>query len=434
MQAAAPGVPAPHLVILGGGFGGLAAARALARAPVRITLVDRANHHLFQPLLYQVATAALAAPAIAEPIRAILRRQRNVTVFLGEARSVDVKGRAVLLADGVLCYDLLVLATGATHAYFGHDEWAEFAPGLKTVADAFEMRRRVLLAFEAAERETDPVRRSALLTFVVVGGGATGVELAGALAEIARRTLTRDFRNFDPASARVLLLEGADRVLPPFSPDLSARAERQLHALGVEVRARTLVTRIDAFGVWIGSEHVPARTVLWAAGVEASRLTRSLEAPLDRAGRVRALPDLSLPGHPEVFVVGDLLALDQDGRTLPGVAPMAIQSGRHAARNVERTLRGEPLDPFHYRDRGSMATIGRRAAVAQLGRLHVSGLPAWLLWLLVHLLFLIGFRNRILVLFEWAWAYFTWRRGARVVLSVEAPSVAHVRREKENGS
>ena len=414
-----PGAPPPHVVILGGGFGGLAAARGLGRAPVRITLVDRANHHLFQPLLYEVATAALAAPAIAEPIRAILRRQRNVTVFLGEARSVDVKGRAVLLADGVLSYDFLVLATGATHAYFGHDDWALFAPGLKTVADAFEMRRRVLLTFEAAERESDPVRRSALLTFVVVGGGATGVELAGALAEIARRTLARDFRNFDPASARVLLLEGAERVLPPFSPDLSASAERQLRALGVEVRTRTLVTRIDAFGVWIGAEHVPARTVLWAAGVEASRLTRSLEAPLDGAGRVRVLSDLSLPGHPEVFVVGDLLALEQDRNTLPGVAPMAIQSGRHAARNILHALRREPLDPFRYRDRGSMATIGRKAAVAQLGRLHVSGLPAWLLWLFVHLLFLIGFRNRLLVMFEWAWAYFTWRRGARVVLSVE---------------
>jgi NADH:ubiquinone reductase (H+-translocating) len=405
----------PHVAILGGGFGGLAAARALARDPVRITLVDRRNHHVFQPLLYQVATAGLSAPDIAAPIRRILRRQRNVTVLLAEATAVEVEKRRVVLADGQLPYDSLVVATGATHSYFGHEEWARHAPGLKSLEDALYIRRRMLLAFEKAEREEDPARRAEWLTFVVVGGGPTGVELAGTLVEIARHTLHQDFRHIDPRHARVVLVEGTDRVLPPYPPDLSAKARRQLERLGVEVLTGRLVTALDEGGVRFGEEALPARTVLWAAGVAASPLGRSLGASLDRAGRVKVEPTLALPGRDDAFVIGDLASLQQDGRPVPGVAPAAMQMGRHAARNIRRRLRGEPLEAFRYVDKGSLATIGRRAGVAHFGRLHLSGFVAWLAWLAVHIFFLIGFRNRFVVLLDWAVAYVTYQRNARLI-------------------
>lgn len=414
----------PHVVIVGAGFGGLYAARSLARVPVRVTVIDRQNHHLFQPLLYQVAMAALNPADIAAPIRGILRRQRNATVLLGEAARIDPAGRRVVLADGAeIAYDYLIVATGATHSYFGRDDWAPFAPGLKTIDDALEIRRRVLLAYEAAERERDPERQRALLTFVVVGGGPTGVELAGSLVEIARFALARDFRRIDPQKARVVLVEALDRVLPPFAPDMSESARRQLEALGVEVRTGKKVTAIDARGVALDGERLEARTVLWAAGVAASPLARSLGAPLDRAGRVKVEPDLTVPGHPEIFVIGDLAAVAQDGgKNVPGVAPAAIQEGRHAASNVLRAIRGEPRRPFHYVDKGSLATIGRAAAVAQLGRVHLSGWIAWMAWLLIHIAYLIGFRNRAVVLLQWAWAWFTFERGARLITGTDRDS------------
>lgn len=413
----------PHVVIVGGGFAGLYGARALKRAPVRVTLVDRRNHHLFQPLLYQVATAALSAPDIAEPIRKIFRRQENVTVLLAEAVRVEPRRRRLVLSDGELAYDFLILATGATHNYFGHDEWAEHAPGLKSVEDAFEIRRRVLLAFEAAERERDPARRRTLLTFVVVGAGPTGVELAGALREIAQRTLARDFRNFDPRETRVVLVDAAPRVLPTFPEKAAGKAHAMLEKLGVEVRTRCKVTDVSAEGVTVGDdERIPARTVLWAAGVTASPLAASLDAPLDRAGRVRVAPDLSVPGHPEIFVVGDLAAVEQDGEPVPGMAPAAIQEGRHAARAIQADLAGEPRRRFRYKDRGMLATVGRKAGVAVIGGIQLGGFVAWVAWLLVHVAWLIGFRNRVVVLFEWAWAYFTFQRSARVILARPLPS------------
>jgi len=406
----------PHVVIVGGGFGGLYAARALRRAPVRITLVDRRNHHLFQPLLYQVATGGLSPADIAAPIRGILSRQANVTVLLAEASGVDLQGRRLLLRDGALAYDQLVLATGAADSYFGHDDWARYAPGLKSIEDALEIRRRVFLAYEAAERETDPDRRRAYLTFVVIGAGATGVEMAGTLAEISRHSLVRDFRSIDPRSARVILVEGSDRVLPPYPQELSAAARRQLERLGVQVWTGSRVTGIDEAGVQLGEERIESRTLVWAAGVEASPLAASLGVPLDRAGRVEVNPDLSVPGHANVFVVGDLAAVRQDGKLVPGVAPAAIQAGRHVARNVLRSLRGEPLAPFRYLDKGSFATIGRGAAVGELPiGLKLSGFSAWLAWLAIHLFFLIGFRNRALVMFQWAYSYFTYRRGVRLI-------------------
>lgn len=405
----------PHVVILGGGFGGLYAARALRRAPVRVTLIDRRNHHLFQPLLYQVATAALNPSDIAAPIRRILRRQRNVTVMLAEAVAIDRRTRRVILADAAVDYDYLIVATGVTHHYFGHDDWSRYAPGLKTVEDALEMRRRILLAYEAAERETDPDRQREWLTFVVIGGGPTGVELAGALGEIARHVLTRDFRRIDPRSARIVLVEAGPRILPTFAPELSAEAARKLAELGVEVLTGSAVTGVDAGGISIGARRIAARTVLWAAGVAASPLVRSLHVPLDRAGRVLVQPDLTVPGSPEVFVIGDLAALQQDGRPVPGIAPAAIQEGRHAAANIVRALRGRPYAPFRYRDRGSLATIGRAAAVVERGRIKVNGLLAWILWLVVHIFWLIGFRNRFLVLSQWAWTYLRYERGARLI-------------------
>jgi NADH dehydrogenase len=405
-----------RVVIIGGGFGGLNAARELARAPVKVTLIDRRNHHLFQPLLYQVATAALNPSDIAVPIRRVLRNQKNVEVLLGEARGLDTAARTVSLDEGSVAYDYLIVATGARHSYFGRDDWAPFAPGLKSIGDALEIRRRVLSAFELAERETDAARREAWLTFVVVGAGPTGVELSGALCEIARHTLARDFRRINPAQAKVILLEGSDRVLPPYAPALSEKARRQLARVGVDVRTGQRVTSIDDSGVAVGLERIVARTVLWAAGVSGSGFGRAMGVPLDRAGRVIVRPDLSLPEHAEVFVVGDLACLVQeDGSQIPAVAPAAMQEARHAAQNVLRALRGEPTLPFHYRDKGSLATIGRKAAVADLGRVKLSGVVAWLAWLVLHLLFLVGFRNRMIVLFQWGWSFVSYDRGARLI-------------------
>ena len=409
-------VAPPHVVIVGGGFGGLYAALQLANEPVRVTLLDRRNHHLFQPLLYQVAAAALNASDIATPLRSILRAAANITVLLAEVEAVDLANRRLVLDRGEMDYDALILAAGASHSYFGHDEWELFAPGLKTLEDALEIRRRVLLAYEAAEREHDGAEQRALLTSVVIGGGPTGVELAGALGEISRQTIARDFRLIDPTEARIILLEGGPRVLQSFPESLSRRAEAALRRVGVEVRCGAVVTRVTADAVWLGGEQIRARTVLWAAGVAAAPLARTLGTPLGRAGHVLVEPDLSIPGNPEVFAIGDMCAfLHQTGAPLPGVAPVAIQQGRTAADNVLRRLRGAPTLPFRYRDRGSMATIGRAAAVAVVGRFRLSGYPAWLTWLFVHIIFLIGFRNRFLVLFEWAWAYVTWRRGARLI-------------------
>jgi len=402
----------PHVVIAGGGFAGLYAARALRRAPVRITLLDRHNYHLFQPLLYQVATAALNPSDIAAPIRSILRHQRNVSVLLGEATSVDVSRKAVILKDGAeLTYDYLIVATGATHSYFSHPEWEPDAPGLKSIDDALEIRRRVLTAFESAEREENEEARNALMTFVIVGAGPTGAELAGALSEIARQTMLRDFRHINPSSARIILVEGKDRVLPTYPPSLSKKAQRQLEHLGVEVITNAVVTSLNDREVCIGDKTIPTRTVLWAAGVKASPLAASLGAPLDRAGRVLVNPDLTIPGHPEVFVAGDLAAVDN----VPGVAPAAIQEGNHTADNIERAVAGKPLRPFHYFDKGSLATIGRAAAVADLRGIKLSGFLAWMAWLTIHIFFLIGFRNRFLVITQWAWAYVTYQRGARLI-------------------
>src|SRR5438105_5091903 len=372
------GSPPARVVILGGGFGGLYAAKALKHVAVRVTIVDRRNYHLFQPLLYQVATAALNPSDIAYPIRSVVARQTNTNVLLGEATAIDVTRKIVKLVDGEVAYDYLIVATGATHSYFNHPEWERSAPGLKGVEDALEIRRRVLLAFEAAERETDPEKQKAWLTFVVVGGGPTGVELAGALSEIARQTMIRDFRRINPSSARVILVEGKDRVLPTYPSDLSKKAEEQLRGLGVEVMTNGMVTKLDEHRVCIGEMTLASRTVLWAAGVQASPLARTLGAPLDRAGRGLVNDDLTLPGRPEVFVIGDLAAMRMP---LPGVAQVAMQGGVHAARSIEGDLAGKPRQPFHYRDKGSLATIGSAAGVADLGRIHLSGFPAWFIWL-----------------------------------------------------
>ena len=408
----------PRVVVVGGGFAGLYATRTLARYPVRVTLVDRVNYHLFQPLLYQVATAALSPGDIAEPLRAIVRRYRNVEVLLGEASTIDTRARRVGLADGaVLDYDYLILATGARHSYFGHPEWEPMAPGLKSLADALEMRRRIFLAFELAEREPDPRVREAYITFVVVGGGPTGVELAGAIAEIARHTVRHDFRHIDPRQARIILLESGPRILPQYAPDLSTKGARALRRLGVEVRLNTVATEVKNDHVKIGGDtRIDAYTTLWAAGVAASPLGQQVSASVDRSGRVHVRPDLSVADHPEVFVVGDLAVLSgSNGKPLPGIAPVAIQQGEAAARNILRSIAGEPRRPFRYFDRGSMATIGRAAAVGEIRRLHVSGVVAWLAWLLVHIFFLIGFENRVLVVMQWAWSYLSYERGARLI-------------------
>jgi NADH dehydrogenase len=406
----------PRVVIVGGGFGGLAAARALRRAPVDVTLVDRRNHHLFQPLLYQVATAGLSPADIAYPIRSVLRRQANASVLLAEAIGVDLARRELVLKDGRLGYDYLVLATGARHAYFGHEEWEPLAPGLKSLEDALEIRRRILLAFEKAERETSPDARRALLTIVVVGGGPTGVELAGAIAEIARQVMKSDFRAIDPTETRVILVEAGPRVLASFPESLSAHAAEELTERGVEVRTGVRVTAIDDHSVALGTERIAAETVLWAAGVAASPLVALLGAPIDPVGRVKIEPDCSIPGHPEIFVIGDAqTAVQPNGAPLPGVAPVAMQQGRYVAGVIRATMAGAPREPFAYVDKGNLATIGRASAVAHIGRVKLWGLTAWVLWLVVHILYLVGFRNRVIVLINWAWAYLTLSRGARLI-------------------
>jgi NADH dehydrogenase len=405
----------PHVVIIGAGFGGLDAARALDGAPARVTLLDRHNYHLFQPLLYQVATAALSPGDIASPIRWILRHQQNVQVLLAEARAIDPAARAVVTDREPLSYDYLIVATGATHSYFGHPEWEAWAPGLKTLDDALEMRRRVLLAFEAAEREPDPEAQQRLLTFVIVGGGPTGVELAGALAEIARQSLRDDFRRIRPESARIVLLEGSPFVLGTFPERLRAAARASLERLGVDVRTGAVVTAIDAGGVTVGNTRIVARTIIWAAGVAASPLASSLGVPLDRAGRVAAEATLNVPGHPDIFVVGDICSFQQDGKALPGVAQVAKQQGAHAARNVRRAIAGRALEPFRYHNYGNVATIGRGSAVVDIGPVRASGFLAWVFWLFLHIFWLVGFRNRAAVLGEWAWAYLTFQRRIRLI-------------------
>jgi NADH dehydrogenase len=412
---------APHVVIIGGGFGGLAAAQALVRAPVRITLLDRRNHHLFQPLLYQVATAGLSPGDIAAPIRWILRRQRNVRVLLAEARAIDPATRTITLDSGSLEYDYLIVATGATHAYFGHPEWEALAPGLKSLDDAVEIRRRMLLAYEFAEREPDADSRRRLLTFVVVGGGPTGVEMAGAIAEIASHTLAHEFRTISTAQSRVVLVEAGPSILSTFPDDLRQAARQALKRLRVEVLESTRVTGIDRHGVAVDNGRIEAGTVIWAAGVAASPLGRSLGVPVDRVGRVPVEPALHIAGHPELYVIGDLAAFkDPDGQPLPGVAPVAQQQARHAAKNIVRTLEGKPLEPFAYHDPGIMATIGRAAAIAKLGRIHLSGLVGWLVWLFVHIMNLVGFRNRVMVLIQWAGAYVSYQRSVRLITGRDA--------------
>jgi NADH:quinone reductase (non-electrogenic) len=407
----------PHVVILGGGFGGLYAARRLKRAPVRVTLIDRRNHHLFQPMLYQVATAALNPGDIAAPIRSVLRKQSNTEVLLAEVAAVDTSERRVHLTDGSsIVYDYLIVATGAHHSYFGHDEWAQMAPGLKSLEDAVEIRQRVLLAFERAEREQDPVLRQSYLTFVVVGGGATGVEMAGAVAELRRYALRRDFRHIDPGEATVVLLEGGPRLLPTYPPSLGDKAKQDLRRLGVEVRTETLVTDIRPGAVSAAGWTIPTQTVIWAAGNMASPILRSLEARLDRVGRAIVEPDCTIPGHPEVFVLGDAALFNhQEGGPLPGICPVAIQMGEYAAATIMGDLSGEPRRAFHYWDKGQLAVIGRGRAVADIWKLHFGGFLAWLVWTFVHIFFLIGFRNRVMVMLQWAWSYVTYGRGARLI-------------------
>jgi NADH dehydrogenase len=406
----------PHVVIIGCGFGGLFAAQALRKEPVRVTVVDRTNHHLFQPLLYQVATAGLTAPAVAAPIRHILAGQENTTVIYGEATRIDLARRAVVLDGGdEISYDRLIVAAGAANNYFGNGAWEAHAPSLKTLDDAYEIRRRMLLAFEHAERESDPAKRAAWLTFVVIGGGATGVELAGSFAEIARHTLQGEFRRFDPRIARVVLVEGGDRVLPAYPPALSERARLQLERLGVTVWLGKLVTGIDGKGVEMQLDRLAARTVVWAAGVAASPLGATLGVPLDRAGRVVVDEQLAIPGHPEVAVIGDLAALPWHQPPVPGIAPAAKQMGKLVSKNIVLSLNNKKTKTFRYQDVGMLATIGRNSAVAVLGRLHMSGYPAWLLWLLAHIYFLIGFRNRLVVATNWLWNYITFQRGTRLI-------------------
>ena len=407
----------PHVLILGGGFAGLYAAKDLRNAPVRVTVVDRRNHHLFQPMLYQVATAGLNPSDIASPIRSILRASKNTEVLLAEVGDVDVDARTVRFTDGATAgYDYLVVATGAHHSYFGHDEWEPLAPGLKSLEDALEIRRRVLLAFEHAERETDPIRRHAYLTFVIVGGAPTGVEMAGAVAEIRRYALRRDFRHIDPGEATVMLLEGGPRLLPSYPEKLSAQAKQKLRHLGVEVRTETLVTDIRPGSVNAAGWVIPTQTVIWAAGNTASPILRSLAAPLDRVGRAIVEPDCTIPGHPEVFVLGDAAAFDhQEGGTLPGICPVAIQMGEYTASVIEGDLAGRPRRAFSYWDKGQLAVIGRGQAVADIWKLHFGGFLAWIVWIFVHIFFLIGFRNPVLVLLQWAWSYFTYSRSARLI-------------------
>jgi len=413
-------VTRPRVVVIGAGFAGLNAAKALANAPVDVIVVDRKNHHTFQPLLYQVALAVLSPAEIASPVRTVLRAGANTEVLLGQVTGFNLEKRLVLLDDRLddleLPYDYLILAAGATHAYFGHPEWEEFAPGLKTLEDATEIRRRILLAFETAERELFAHRTPPPLNFVVVGAGPTGVELAGAISDIAGRHLTKEFRSIDPRKSRIILLEGGPRVLPTYPEDLSASAERQLKDMGVEVRTNAMVTNIEAGAVSVGKEKIPASVILWGAGVSASPLGKMLGVPTDKAGRVIVQPDLTVPGHPEVFVTGDLAsAMQHNGESVPGVAPAAIQMGKFAARQIKRAVEGKPREKFEYLDKGSLATIGRSRAVGQFGRIHISGFFAWMAWLFIHLLFLVGFRNRLFVMSEWAWAYLTYNHSARLI-------------------
>ena len=406
----------PRVVVIGAGFGGLTAARKIAHLPVHVTVIDRRNHHTFQPLLYQVATAGLSPGEIAAPIRWILRNRSNVEVLLEEVVDFNLQQKKVITRQQVLDYDYLIVASGATHAYFGHEEWEPFAPGLKTIEDALEIRRRVLLAFEMAERQVAQGEEVTPIRFIVIGGGPTGVELAGTLAEIAHHAMKHEFRKIKPEQSRILLIEGGPRVLPAYSEELSQKAKEQLQKLGVEVRTSSIATRVDPGAVWIGQERIPSPVVLWAAGVAASPLGRKLSVPVDRAGRVLVQPDLSIPGHPEVMVIGDLASLtDENGKQLPGVAPVAIQQGDWAANTIARDLEHQPRRNFRYHDKGSLATIGRAAAVAQIGKFSLSGYFAWLAWLFVHIFFLIGFRNRIIVMINWAWAYLTYERGARLI-------------------
>ncbi|MEY2561508.1 MAG: hypothetical protein QOG51_1923 [Verrucomicrobiota bacterium] len=408
--------PQPHVVIVGAGFGGLEAAKSLTKEPVRLTVIDRTNHHLFQPLLYEVATAALSPADIAAPIRGILGRCENTEVILAEVKSVDVSAKKLNLGDQQFTYDYLILATGARHSYFGHDEWEKLAPGLKSLEDAVEIRRRLLLAFEYAEKITDEAAKAAAMTFVIIGGGPTGVEMAGAIAEIARYTLDKDFKHIDPSSARVVLVEGDERIISAFPEDLSASAMKQLKDLGVEVRTGIHAKNLTEGGLEVGDEFIPCRVKIWAAGNAASFVGKTMGVPVDKAGRVIVNEDLTIPGHPEVQVIGDLASFThQDGKPLPGVSPVAMQQGRHAARNILAMMdRRKPLR-FRYWDKGSMATIGRNKAVADLHFLHLSGLPAWLVWLFVHIIFLVGFRNRLVVLMQWAWSYITFNKGARLI-------------------
>ncbi|HEY3133736.1 MAG TPA: NAD(P)/FAD-dependent oxidoreductase [Gemmatimonadaceae bacterium] len=411
----------PRVVIIGGGFGGIAAAKALKRAHVAVTVIDRTNHFIFQPLLYQVATAALAPSDITAPIRWVLRHHRNAEVLMAEVREIDPERRVVRIDDELkeIPYDYLIVATGSRHAYFGHNEWEPYAPGLKAIEDASEIRRRFLLAFENAEKTDDEKEREELLTFVIVGGGPTGVELAGALPYIAKKALASDFRRIDTRRTRVILVEAGPRILPTFPEHLAARAVRDLNHLGVEVRIASAVTNVGPDGVSIGAEKIRARTAFWAAGNLASPLGKFMGVPLDRAGRIEVNRDLSVPGHPNVFIVGDLAALVQDGRLVPGVGPAAIQEGKSAARNILRELRRAPRKPFHYWNKGDLAVIGRSRAIADLGWITFSGWFAWVFWLFVHIMYLVGFRNRIVVLFGWAYAYFTSQAGVRLITDVE---------------
>ncbi|HEX9056301.1 MAG TPA: NAD(P)/FAD-dependent oxidoreductase [Ktedonobacterales bacterium] len=407
----------PRVVIVGGGFGGLKAARGLRGAPVRVTVIDHSNYHLFQPLLYQVATAGLSPADISAPIRGVLRRQENAEVILAEVTGVDVAGKRVLLGERAVPYDYLVIATGARHSYFGHDAWERWAPGLKSIPDATATRRKVLLAFEAAEQEYDVARQRELLTFVIVGAGPTGVELAGAIAELAHKALRSDFRHIDPTSARILLVEAGPRILAAFSERLARRAARKLERLGVEVRTGTAVQQVDAAGVIAAGERVAARTVIWAAGVQASPAGKWLGAETDRAGRVLVGPDLTLAQHPEIFVIGDTASVTGGGKPLPGVAPVAMQQGTYVARTIWRRVAGVPkLGPFVYRDKGSLATVGRSFAIAHIWHMELSGYIAWLTWMAVHIAYLIGFRNRLLVMIQWAWVYLTFQRSARLIV------------------
>ena len=418
VEVAANNLPAvmPRVVIVGAGFGGLRAARALRKAPVRVTVIDRQNHHLFQPLLYWVATAGLSPADISSPIRGILRKQKNAEVLMAEVTGVNVQDQRVLIGDRSVPYDYLVLATGTHENYFGHSEWKQFTLGLKSVVDATSIRRKILLSFEAAELENDPEKIKELLTFVLVGAGPTGVEMAGAIAELAHKALATDFRHIDTKSTRIILIEAAPRILGAFPESLAGKTQKKLTRMGVEVRTNAPVSEIDEYGVMVAGERIPAKTIIWTAGVSASPAGKWLGTEVDHAGRVKALSDLSVPGHPNVFVIGDTASATQDGKPLPGIAPVAMQAGRYVASVIAHRVEGKELNkPFQYRDKGNLATVGRSYAIVDIGKIRLTGLIAWLMWLVVHIYYLIGFRNRFVALFQWAWTYFTYSRGARLI-------------------